>query len=82
MVAMAQSAANWRDTHTHVGSHVFTPIPTPTQLQPDHVVRSASSAISEFGIEFDLRVPEGTDNNNVWRLKKHPLEKEEETHDG
>ena len=54
MVTMAQSAANWRNTHTHVdGMHSL------TQLHPHsyntHVVRSSSSAISAYGIEFLFR---------------------------
>ena len=46
---MAQSAASWHNTHTHVNrTHSLkTYINTVTN---NHVVRSASSAITEFGI--------------------------------
>ena len=50
MVIMAQSAASWCNTHTHVNR-----MHSPTHLQQysyNHVVRSASSAVAEFGIKF------------------------------
>ena len=50
MVIMAQSAASWRNTHTHVdGTHSLIHL---HQHSDNHVVRSASSAITEFGIEL------------------------------
>ena len=47
---MAQSAANWRNyTHSHVDrTHSLTHL---HQHSYNHVVRSASSVITEFGIE-------------------------------
>ena len=56
MVTMAQSAVNWYSTHTHVDrtpslTHVH-------QHSYTHIVRSASSAITEFGIKFYFKVPE------------------------
>ena len=49
MVTMAQSVANWRNTHTHVDrtlslAHLH-------RHSYNLVVRSASSAIMEFGIK-------------------------------
>ena len=61
MVTVAQSAANWCNTHTHV-DHTH----SPTHLHQhgyNHVVRSASSAITLYRIWnqfFILDVPEGT----------------------
>ena len=57
MVTMAQSAANWRNMHTHVDhTHSLTHL---HQHIYNHVKRSASSAIMEFGIKvFTLKVPE------------------------
>ena len=50
MVTMAQSAANGCNTHTHVDrTHSLTHL---HQHSYNHVVRKASSAITEFGIEF------------------------------
>ena len=50
MVTMAQSAANWRNTHIHVDrTHSLTHL---HKHSYNHVVRSASSAITEFGIDF------------------------------
>ena len=50
MVTMAQSAVNWRNTNTHVDRpHSLTHL---HQHGYNHVVRKASSAISEFGIEL------------------------------
>ena len=50
MVTMAQSAANWRKTHTHVDRmHSVTHL---HHHSYNHVVQSASSAITEFGIKF------------------------------
>ena len=50
MVIVAQSAANWRNTHTHVDhTHSLTHL---HQYIHNHVVRSASSAVTEFGIQF------------------------------
>ena len=47
---MAQSAANWLITHTHVDcTHSLTHL---HQHRYNHVVRSVSSAIIEFGIKF------------------------------
>ena len=51
MVTVAQSAANWCNTHTQVDRTHYTL--TSTQLQYNHhFVRTASSAITEFGIKF------------------------------
>ena len=50
MVTMAQSAANWRNTHTRVDR-----TPSLTHLHQhgySHDVRSASLAIAEFRIDF------------------------------
>ena len=47
MVTMAQSAANWRNTHSR-GSHAFTHTLTIHQHSYNRVVRSASSVIAEF----------------------------------
>ena len=48
---------SWRDTHTDVDrTHSLTRL---HQHSYNHVVQSAISAITEFGIEFDLKVPEG-----------------------
>ena len=44
MVTMAQSAANWRNMHTHM-DRTFTHELTSTQIY-NHLVQSASSAIS------------------------------------
>ena len=49
---MAQSAANWNNTQHSRASHAFTHSLTSTQSSYNHVVRSASSAIRELGIEF------------------------------
>ena len=50
MVTMAQSAASWRNMHTQVDrTHSLTDL---HQHSYNHVVRSASSAITEFEIEF------------------------------
>ena len=50
MVTMAQRAANWCSTHTNVDhSHSLTHL---RQHSYNHVVRSASSAVAEFGIKF------------------------------
>ena len=47
---MAQSAANWRNTHTHLDrSHSLTQL---HQRSCNHFVQSASSAITQFGIEL------------------------------
>ena len=60
MVAMAQSPANWRNTHARVDlTHSLTHL---HQHSYNHVMRSTSSAITEFGIDFVfciLKVPEG-----------------------
>ena len=46
MITMAQSVANWRNTHTHVDrTHSLTHVHR-DQHSHNHVVRSASSAIS------------------------------------
>ena len=57
MVTMAQSAAYWRNTHTHVDhTHSLTHL---HQHSHDHFVRSAISAITEFGFFWvSLKVPE------------------------
>ena len=48
MVAMAQRTTNWRNMHTHLDrSHSLTHL---HQHSSNHVVRSASSGITEFGI--------------------------------
>ena len=51
MVTIAQSAAmNWHNTHTHVDrTHSLTHL---HQHRYNHVVRSASSTITYFGIEL------------------------------
>ena len=58
MVTMAQSAANWRNTHTHVDrTHSLTHF-TSTQLQP----RGAKRQLSYYRILesiFIFKVPEG-----------------------
>ena len=48
MVTVAESAANWRNTHTQVsGSHAFAHTLASTQLHfYNHFVQSASSAIT------------------------------------
>ena len=47
MVTIAQSAATWRNTHTHVGrTHSLTHL---HQCSYNHAVQSASSAITEIG---------------------------------
>ena len=58
MVTMAQSAANWCNTHTHVDRmHSLTHL---HQHSYNHLVRSAGSAITEFGEKNNLlKVPEG-----------------------
>ena len=54
MVTMSQSAANWCHTHTHIDcTHSLTHL---HQHSYNHVVRSASSAIAEFGIELLCRL--------------------------
>ena len=60
-VTVAQSAANWRNTHTLVDrTHSLTHL---HQHSYSHFVRSASAAITEFGIDFlyffEGRLPEG-----------------------
>ena len=62
MVTVAQSAANWRNTHTKLDcTHTLTHLHQHSYI---HFVRSASSAIIEFGIELlfskYLRVGEQT----------------------
>ena len=62
---MAQNAANWLTTHmerTHSLTHLH-------HQGYNHVVRSASSAITEFGIGFYLKVPEGEGANRSPRRK-------------
>ena len=51
LVTMAQSAANWRNTHTHVDRthNLLTHL---HQHSYNHFVRSAISAIVEFGIKL------------------------------
>ena len=50
MVTIAQSAANWCNTHTHVDhTHSLTHL---HQHSYNDVVQSTSSAITEFGIKF------------------------------
>ena len=50
MVTMAQSAANWRNMHTHVDrKHSLTHL---HQHSFNHIVRSVSSAVTEFGIKI------------------------------
>ena len=67
MVNMAQSTANWRNTHTHVDStHSLTHL---HQRSYNHVVRSASSDITQFGIKFYLKVPERKGANWSTRTK-------------
>ena len=50
MVTMAQSAANWCNTHTQVDRTLS--LTRLHQHSYDHVVRSTSSAITAFGIKF------------------------------
>ena len=50
MITMAQSAADWRNTHSH-GSHAFTHTLTSTKLQPLCAKRQLTY-ITEFGINF------------------------------
>ena len=58
MITMAQSTMN---THTHVGhTHSLTHV---HQHSYNHVARSASSAITEFGISFILTVPHGANRS-------------------
>ena len=46
LVTTAQSATNWPNTHTHVDrTHAYI-------NSHNHVVQSASSAITEFGIKL------------------------------
>ena len=52
MVTVAQSAANWSNTHTQVDRTHSLKITYLHQHNYNHVVRSASSAITELGIEF------------------------------
>ena len=50
VVNMAQSAANWRNTHTQVDRmHSIIYL---HQHSYNHFVRSASSAVTEFEFEF------------------------------
>ena len=79
MVAMAQSAINWRNTHTHVNrTHSLTHL----QCSYNHVVRSASTAIAEFGIKFYLKVPEREGaNRSTWR-KPHIYRRKSNVPDG
>ena len=52
MVTKAQSTANWRNMHTHMDRvHLLTHL---HQHSYNQVARSASSAITEFGIELEL----------------------------
>ena len=54
MVTMAQSAANCRKTHTHVDcTHSLTHL---HQHSYKHFVRSASSAIAEFGLVCEQEI--------------------------
>ena len=59
MDTMAQSSANWRNTHTHADHmHSLTHL---HQHSYNHVVRNAGSAITEFGSKILIfTVPEGT----------------------
>ena len=70
MVTMAQSAVNWRNTHTHVyRTHSLT---HSHQHSYNHVVRSASSAITESEIEsLFSKGPEG------WRWPVPHLDQEQ-----
>ena len=57
MVTMAQSAANWRNTHTHVErTHSLTHL---HQHIYNYFVRSATSAIGEFGSNFSFECTRG-----------------------
>ena len=57
MVIMAQSAANWRNMHTSV-DHIHSLTVTHLhQHSYNHIVQSASSAITELGIK---NICEGT----------------------
>ena len=54
MVTMAQSTTNWRNMHSHMDhTHSLTRV---HQHSYNHVVRSASPAVTEFGIKFFLKV--------------------------
>ena len=75
---------NWRTFHGHHGSkrreleqhahshgsHAFPHTPTSTQLT--HGVRSASVAITEFGIHFNMKGPEGGGGANRSTRGKTP----------
>ena len=50
MVTMAQSVVNWHNTHTHVDrTHSLTHLHQHSYI---HMVRSASSTITTFGIKY------------------------------
>ena len=67
MITMAQSATNWHYMHTHVyRTHSLTRL---NQHNYNHFVRSASSAITEFGIKFLLKVAGGGGANRSTRRK-------------
>ena len=54
MVTIAQSAANWCNTHTRMDrTHSLTHL---HQHSSNHIVQSASSAVTEFGIKFFFHV--------------------------
>ena len=55
MVTMAQSAANWHNTHTHMDhTHSLTHF---RQHSYNHIMWSASSAITECGVKAALTLP-------------------------
>ena len=67
MVSMAQSAANWRNMHTHLDrTHSLAHL---HQHSYNHVVWNAISAITEFGINFFFKVPGGGTANRSTQRK-------------
>ena len=67
MVIMTQSAVNWRNTRTHVDrTHSLIHL---HQHRYDHVVRSAGSAITEFGFKYGSKnsTQIASDDICVWK---------------
>ena len=68
MVAMAQSAAKWRNRHAHArGSHACTHTVTSTQLQPPRCTKRQLSHYRIWNRVFILKVPEGGGANRSTR---------------